>query len=508
MTKEKKAIVIGTGAGGLAAAGYLAQSGFHVVALEQAAQVGGNLGSFQREGFTFDTGLPYVGQCGPGQLVHEILGGLGLDAHELFREIEPDGFDIYLFPEFEVANCHGIDSFRDRLRKRFPSEDYGLIELFVLIRAVRGLQGIGTGAARQKDASLLLEVPALLRWGGSTFGDLLSHWLDAPAARAVLAAPCGDYALPPARASALAGLGILAHYADGAYYPRGGSGALRDALVDAAVRAGASIRTGARVRTILHEGGHVTGVELVDGERIMSRVVISDADPTTTFGRFLSPDALPARLKRKVAHVEPSLGAFVVHLGMRRDLAAHGMSAANVWSYPSTDIDAIYAPMFEGSLPEQSPLFLSSGSLKDGTGRLAPPGCSTLDIVTFIPEASFASWAGWPPEERGASYHEAKDQLAARLLEQLDRRMPGLVGDVVVREVSTPLTWTDYLGAPHGGAYGPAATPHQMGPWRFGTRTPVAGLFLAGQGVLGNGVAPSLMSGRLAAMAASHAAIP
>ena len=506
MTKERNAVVIGTGAGGLAAAGYLARAGFRVVALEQARQVGGNLGPFERQGFTFDTGLHYVGQCGPGQLVYEVLAGLGLDAGKLFREIEPDGFDIYRFPEFEVRNCHGLDEFRDRLRTQFPKEDFALIELFALIRAIRGLQNIGTHKPTSQDLGLLLEVPALLRWGGSTFEALLSHWLDEPAARAAIAAPCGDYALPPARASVLAGLGILAHYADGAYYPRGGSGALRDALVGAATREGASIRTGARVRTIVREGSRVAGVELEGGERITSDVVISDADPTITFGRLLAPEALPARLKRKVEHIEPSLGAFVVHLGMRRDLSAHGMSAANLWSYPGTDIDAIYAPMFRGSLPEQSALFLSSSSLKDGTGSLAPAGSSTLDILTFIPEAVFAPWAGKKPEERGASYHDAKEQLTARLLEQVDRRMPGLVGDVVVREVSTPLTWAENLDAPHGGAYGPAATPHQMGLWRFGTRTPIAGLFLAGQGVFGNGVAPCLMSGRVAAMAASRAA--
>jgi all-trans-retinol 13,14-reductase len=94
MTKDATAVVIGTGAGGLAAAGYLARAGFRVVTLEQGAHPGGNLAPFERDGFTFDTGLHYVGQCGPGQLVGEVLAGLGINASELFREIEPDGLDI------------------------------------------------------------------------------------------------------------------------------------------------------------------------------------------------------------------------------------------------------------------------------------------------------------------------------------------------------------------------------------------------------------------------------
>ena len=82
--------------------------------------------------------------------------------------------------------------------------------------------------------------------------------------------------------------------------------------------------------------------------------------------------------------------------------------------------------------------------------------------------------------------------------------MPGVIGDVAVREIATPLTWSDRLRAPHGGAYGPANTPGQTALGRFGTRTPIRGLFLAGQGALASGVGPCLMSGRLAALAAER----
>ena len=51
--------------------------------------------------------------------------------------------------------------------------------------------------------------------------------------QAVLAGQSATYGLPPARASAIIALMVLDYYLSGAYYPRGGSGALRDALVDA-----------------------------------------------------------------------------------------------------------------------------------------------------------------------------------------------------------------------------------------------------------------------------------
>jgi phytoene dehydrogenase-like protein len=299
-------------------------------------------------------------------------------------------------------------------------------------------------------------------------------------------------------------LGVLAHYSDGAFFPRGGGRALLQALVDAARSRGTTLRTGAPARRILVSQGHVTGVELEGGEALGADVVVSDADPTVTLGQLVGPEHLHARLRERVARTEPSLGVAVVHLGLRRDLRQRGMSAANLWSYPSTDLDGLFEPFRRGELPPRLALFLSSNSLKDVTGSLAPPGCSTLEEMTFVPEALFGRWASLPPGERGPEYHARKEELADRMLREVEARFPGLVGVVVVREVSTPLTWRDSLREPHGGAYGSSLTPLQSGPFRYHTHTPVQGLFLAGQGLLSSGIGAALLSGRLAARAAER----
>ncbi|NMO18683.1 NAD(P)/FAD-dependent oxidoreductase [Pyxidicoccus fallax] len=508
MDATRKAVVIGTGAGGLAAAAFLARMGFEVTAVEQGAHLGGSLAPFEREGFTFDVGINYVGGCRPGQLMYEQLAALGLDASALFSELEPDGFDIYRFPDFEVRNCAGLERFRDRLRALFPDEDAGLREVFRLLARVRELMHLGArlprGGLHAADLRSLEGLPLLWRLSRRTWGELLQHHLGDERARAALSAMSGDWGLPPGRVAAITALAVIADYADGAFFPRGGGGALLEALVDSARTCGAVLRTESPARRIHISRGCVTGVELEEGEVLEADVIVSDVDPTVTLKQLVGPEHLSARVQARVGRTDPSLGMAIVYLGLRRDLRQHGMSAANLWSYPSTDLDGLYAPLGRGALPPELPLLLSSNSLKDTSGRLAPPGCSTLSVATFVPEALFERWASVPPAARGEGYFLLKEHLADRMLREVESRFPGLIGDIAVREVATPLNWIDSLRAPHGAPYGPAMTPGQAGRFRFRTRTPVQGLFLAGQGVLSMGISPVLLSGRLAAHAAEH----
>jgi phytoene dehydrogenase-like protein len=94
--------------------------------------------------------------------------------------------------------------------------------------------------------------------------------------------------------------------------------------------------------------------------------------------------------------------------------------------------------------------------------------------------------------------------LAEELLEAVERKWPGLVGDVEVRRVATPLSAFDYARAVRGGVYGPESSIDQFGSRRFRTQTPIRGLFLAGSGVDGPGVVSCLRSGRAAAEAATR----
>ncbi len=498
-----KAIVIGTGAGGLMAAASLARRGFEVTALERAKQLGGYLNPFARRHFLFDPGVHYVGQCRKGELMWGVLRSVGVDAEQIFCGMDPDGYDVLRFPGFEMRMCAGLERYRDRLARAFPGDVADIDAFFATLRAIRDItekrpEHRGLGALARARG-----VPRFLYWSRKTFGELLEHHFRNPRLRSILGAQCGDYGLPPSKAPAILGTGVLLHFMEGAYFPRGGSGSLRDALVDSARRRGAVFRRRAEVQTIRTHRGRVVGVTLANGDELEADVVVSAIDPVLTYDRLLADTPLPTSLRRKVRRTVPSAASICVFLGMKRDLRQHGLGANNVWDYPTWDLDEAFEAATRGVVPDEWAFFLSPNSLKDDTRSMAPEGCSTLEVVTLAPFAPFAKWAHLKSFKRGPEYEAKKRELADSVMASVNERWPGLVGDVVVEDVASPVTNIHYAGSPAGSIYGPAATPDQFGLNAYRPWSPIAGLYLAGSGVLGPGVATCLASGAVAAKLAS-----
>jgi all-trans-retinol 13,14-reductase len=174
MTLSKTAVVIGTGVGGLTAAAYLGKLGFTVLALEQAEAPGGLLLPHQYGDYRFSWAVHYVGQCRRGQMLYNALAELDLDAEELFCEMDPDGFDIYRFPDFEVRLGRSLDAFRDRLAVLFPDQVRGLDHYFGAVRAlhevVAELDRISEHGVRMFDLKSIAKIPGLTRWMRHSYG--------------------------------------------------------------------------------------------------------------------------------------------------------------------------------------------------------------------------------------------------------------------------------------------------------------------------------------------------
>jgi len=94
-----------------------------------------------------------------------------------------------------------------------------------------------------------------------------------------------------------------------------------------------------------------------------------------------------------------------------------------------------------------------------------------------------------------------KQRYAERLLEVLFRFVPQVRDKIDYFELSTPLSTRHFAAYENGEIYGIAATPDRLCERGLRARTPVPGLYLAGQDVALLGVAGALFGGVIAASA-------
>jgi all-trans-retinol 13,14-reductase len=497
MSDPYDVIVIGSGIGGLVAALTCARAQRGVLVLEAGKQFGGYTNPFARKHFHFDPGIHYIGEAGAGGSFRHLLDRLGLE-HVAFKELNPDAFDHYVFPSYRVANCVGLERFRDRLAADFPAERSNLERFFALVADMGfAMKTVNRTKGAADWISLLTRAPKLLRWARATASQMLEHYVSDPLLKAALAGPVGDLGLPPSRLSAIMLLGLLAHYAEGAYFPAGGSGPMRDAFVEALRQHGAELKRNARVTRILQDGGRVVGVQTDDGTTYRARTVISNAQAKATFD-LLGTSSLGQRFHRKLAKTEDSIASIILFLGVDGGLDTSALGSSNVWHYGHDNIDETYAPGPLDDFRKSSSYFLTVPTNKDPAGQLAPPGQQTVELVTLCNGAPFAKWFGEKTMRRGDEYEALKEEIADHFLGLAEQHLPHLRKHLLLKEVATPATNYSFTLSSGGNIYGPALTPNQLMPFRYGPRTPIDGLFLCGSSVMGDGIVSCASSGRVA----------
>ncbi len=502
------AIVIGSGIGGLAAAAALATQGRKVLVLERHARAGGLTQSFERDGFRFNVGVHYLGGFARGGLNRKLFDMLGGGRIELAQI--PGTYDRIRFPEFETAFAPPRDALVQTLKSAFPDEAAGIDRYFDAIE--HGVRALNAAFVTHSAPSLVAKTMQWLRgaeierWVGRTTWDVVCERVADPRLRAVLCAQWGDYGSRPQESSFAMHATVARHYFDGAWFPVGGSASFAREMGATITSAGGTIRTGAEVTAIRALDLRVLGVTLADGETIDAACVISDAGVRNTL-RMLPSQEVDYAWAADALELEPSFGHVGLYLGIEGDIGALGADTANEWIYESWDVNALWRDPF--SQPRAPALFVSFPSLRDPAHAPGPRNRHTAEVVALVDWGVFSQWdrslepggmkLGAAAAERSDGYRAFKALLERNLLAQFAQHFPDIAARIVMHEASTPISVATVIGSEHGAIYGLETSPRRFLSNALKPRTPVGGLFLAGQDACTPGITGAMMGGLMAA---------
>jgi phytoene dehydrogenase-like protein len=505
MTSAKwDAIVIGSGIGGLACAAALAKSGRRVLVLEQHTVAGGLTQTFSREGYTWNVGVHYLGEMGPGDRPRAILDWLADGRIDMAPVGETH--DTMHFPGgFEVRFCRPEAALRQELQNKFPASGNEIDGFFAALAAAEkaGLavfneRALPGAISRLHAAWHKTEVQ---KWCGTTTAAMLEQLVADPKLRTVLGAQWLDYGGLPSQSSFAMHAIVMRNYLGGAYYPVGGAGAFAAALVPVIQRAGGEVRTGAQVAELAVTAGRVTGVRLKNGEALSAAHVFSDAGARNTVVRLLPSDLWYSDWAQEIASFKPSVCHVGLYLGLEGDVRAAGATASNQWFHETWGLeDAIWSkPGEKGSAPPV--MFISFPSLKDPRHEPGERNRHTAEIVALTSWQVFAPWEDSTHGHRPADYAALKYAIENNLLARFRKEFPAIAPMIRHHEISTPLSTTAFTGARQGAIYGLETTPRRFLTASLRAKTPVPGLYLAGQDVATPGIVGAMMGGVLAAAA-------
>jgi phytoene dehydrogenase-like protein len=507
-------VIIGGGVNGLVTAFYLARAGRKPLVLESRPVVGGAAVTAE-----FHPGFrgPILAHAG-GPLLPHIARDLQLERHGL-SVFEPDvcvfapspredangGLGLLLRRDAKET-ARGIAAFSQRDAEKYMEFSallarYGALlrqllsltppviakpgseDLWNLFRFGRNMRGLG-----KKD------MMRLLRYGPMAVADFVAEFFETELLRAVIAARgiLGS-AMGPWSAGSTALLLLQAatdsHSAGAPWFPRGGMGALSEAIAAAARAAGAEIRCDAPVEKIIAKDDAAAGVVLAGGEEISAKAVVSSADPRQTFLELCDPSYFGPDFLVKMQHFRGNGTLAKVNLaldGLPRFTALAGTQGGDGGApaalqgriHIGPEIDylerAFDASKYGGFSPHPW-LDITIPSLTDAS--LAPAGKHVMSI--------YAQYA--PYRLREGDWTTRRDEFLKTVINTLAAYAPDLPQQVLGAQVITPVDLEKEWGLTGGHIFHGELSLDQLFTMRpligwARYRTPVRGLYLCGSG--------------------------
>ncbi len=500
MNSRYDAIVIGGGHNGLVSAAYLARAGKKVLVLERRHLVGGAAVTEEIfPGFKFSVCSYVVSLLRP-----EIIRELDLPRHGL--EILPLDGTFTPLPNGDYlwrVNDHAKTRREIARHSRLDAEAYeefgkAMHELCKFVKPVLSMTPPDPTRLSLSEIKKLLflgrrfkslpedEKYNQVRLMTMSAADYLDQWFETDALKATMSASGIIGTFLGVRSPGTAYV-LLHHYMgeiDGAFrswgFARGGTGAISNAIAEAAREAGAEIRTKAAIARILAKNGKAMGVTLENGDEIPADVIVSSVDPNRTFLKMLEPGHLTDEFLDEVRRYKFRGSSGKVNLALDalpdfKCLPGAGPHLRGAISIsPSVEyMERAYDDAKYGNFSRRPYIDVVIPSLTDPS--VAPPGKHVMSC--------FVQYAPYKLKE--GTWDEKREAFGDTVIETLAGYAPNVRNIIAGRQVLTPLDLEREFGLTEGNIFQGELSLEQLFflrpvPGWAQYRTPVKKLYLCG----------------------------
>jgi phytoene dehydrogenase-like protein len=300
---------------------------------------------------------------------------------------------------------------------------------------------------------------------------------------------------------------LLHHYMgeiDGAFrswgFARGGTGAISNAIADAAREAGAEIRTEAPIAQIIVKNGKAKGVVLASGDEIYADIISSSVDPRLTFVKMIEKGNLPDDFLEEINRYKFRGSSGKVNLALDAlpnfkaipGPGAHLRGAISI--SPSVEyMERAYDDAKYGNFSRRPYIDMVIPTLTDPS--VAPPGKHILSC--FVQYAPYKL-------RPGLNWEDQKEAFGNNVINTIAEYAPNIKDIILHKQVITPLDLEREWGLTEGNIFQGELSLEQLFflrpvPGYAQFRTPIKNLYMCGSATHpGGGIMGG--PGRLAAL--------
>jgi len=519
MTNKYDVIVIGGGHNGLVNAAYLARAGKRVLVLERRHVLGGACVTEEVfPGFKFSV-CSYVVSLLRPEIIRELdLPRHGLEILPLDGTFTPMPSGDYLWRVNDHAKTRREIARHSRLDAE-AYDEYGkaMIEMAHFVKPIMNmtppdpaslnvkglLELLGMGRRFQKlSADDKYNQVQLMTMSAV---DFLDQWFETDVLKATMSASGIIGTFLGVRSPGTAYV-LLHHYMgeiDGAFrswgLSRGGTGAISNAIADAAREAGAEIRTETPIAKIILKNGRAKGVVLTNGDEIYANVISSSVDPRLTFMKMVGEEHLPSDFVADIKRYKFRGSSGKVNLALDalpnfKCLPGAGPHLRGAVSIsPSVEyMERAYDDAKYGRYSRRPYIDMVIPTLTDPS--VAPPGKHVMSC--------FVQYAPYNLKE--GNWDDQREAFGDTVIDTIAEHAPNIKDIILHRQVLTPFDLEREFGLSEGNIFQGELTLEQLfflrpAPGWAQYRTPIKSLYMCGSATHpGGGIMGA--SGRNAAM--------